>query len=207
MDFLKSLSSKPEKFDGKNFLCWQQKIKFWLTELGLFSVILNGLKENDTTKESSDKIDDLADKDILCHGRILSALSDSIYRIFSHTKSALELWNALDYRYGTAEKGLKRVSIDDWLDFQMVDTKSVSDQLIEFENLIYDMKAKGVEQSDCLCVFSRLKNCPHLPSILLEVLSISHENFSLEELFVALRIEDRHRSSQQSKKQFFKPRP
>ena len=51
-------------------------------------------------------------------------------------------------RYGIAEKGLKRVSVDDWLDFQMVDDKSISEQLNDFENLIYEMKIKWIEQSE-----------------------------------------------------------
>ena len=39
MNMIKSLSSKPEKFTGENFFCWQQQMKFWLIELDLYSVI------------------------------------------------------------------------------------------------------------------------------------------------------------------------
>ena len=69
-------------------------MKFWLTELSLFVVIQNGLKENGessttkpnrtpTSEKTDGKKDDLVDKDILYHGRILSALSDDMYS-FSH---------------------------------------------------------------------------------------------------------------------------
>jgi len=40
MDMIKSLSSKLEKFTGKNILCWQQQMRFWLIEIGLFSVLI-----------------------------------------------------------------------------------------------------------------------------------------------------------------------
>ena len=115
MDMIRSLSSKPEKFTGENFYCWQQQMKFWLTELGLISVISKNEKRISTSPKEVVQIDDVqtsakedvTDKDILCHGRILSALSDNIYKIFCHTKTTVELWEALELKYGSAEKGLK----------------------------------------------------------------------------------------------------
>jgi len=94
MDMIKSLSSKPEKFTSEFFFCWQQQMKCWLTELDLYFMISkkeikNSTSSTDTvqtdaTKSSTTKHDD-SDKDILCHGRILSALADNIYKIFCHT--------------------------------------------------------------------------------------------------------------------------
>ena len=88
-----SLSSKPKKFTGENFFCWQQQMKFWLTELDLYSVISKreiktstssiDILQTNATKSSTTK-HDISDKDILCHGRILSALADNIYKILPH---------------------------------------------------------------------------------------------------------------------------
>jgi len=76
MDMIKSLSSKPEKFTGENFLCWQQQMKFWLTELDLYYVISKkeiktltssiDIVQTNATKSSTIK-HDVSDKDILCH--------------------------------------------------------------------------------------------------------------------------------------------
>jgi len=135
MDALKTLTSKPEKFDGKNFLCWQQHMKFWLTELGLFYIIYDSLKEQveksdktltngDISKKVDDpKKDDIDNKDVIYHGCILGALFDNVYHIFSYTKTACDLWTALDQRYATAERGLVRVGINYWLDFSLLITK------------------------------------------------------------------------------------
>jgi len=71
--------------------------------------------------------DDSTNKNILYHGRILSDFSDNIYLIFCNTKTEFELWDASKYKYCKEEKGLKRYSIDNWLDFQMVDEKNISD--------------------------------------------------------------------------------
>jgi len=63
--------------------------------------------QTDATKSSTTK-HDVFDKDILCHGRILSALVDNIYKIFCHTKTSVELWEALELKYGFVEKGLSQ---------------------------------------------------------------------------------------------------
>jgi len=49
------------------------------------SIILSDTSTSPATKH------DASDKDILCHEHILSALSDNIYKIFCHTKTAIEL--------------------------------------------------------------------------------------------------------------------
>ena len=59
----------------------------------------------DITKSSTTK-HDVSDKNICCHGRILSVLADNIYKNFCHTKIFVELWVALELKYGYAEKGL-----------------------------------------------------------------------------------------------------
>ena len=60
MDMIKSLSSKPKKFIGENFYCWQQQMKFWLTELGLISVIFyfKNEKQKSTSFKEVVQIDD-----------------------------------------------------------------------------------------------------------------------------------------------------
>ena len=84
-------------------------MKFQLTELNLFSVILNGKsdKSSNGTLVNIATSDTFKDKDILCYGRILSALFNNIYKIFCHTKTVLELWDAFDLKYGSAKKGLR----------------------------------------------------------------------------------------------------
>nr|KYP37738.1 hypothetical protein KK1_041050 [Cajanus cajan] len=119
--------------------------EIWLTKLSLFSLILNG-KSGKCSEcalvEASSSDDTSSDKNILYHGHILSALSDNIYKIFCHTKIALEFWDALELKYGSAEKGLRRYSCERMIYFQMEDKKPFSDQVHEFENIIYDMKMK-----------------------------------------------------------------
>lgn len=196
MDMIKSLSSKPEKFTGENFFCWQQQMKFWLTELDLYSVISK--REIKTSTSSTDIVQtdatikhDVSDKDILCHGRILSALADNIYKIFCHTKTSVELWEALELKYGSVEKGLSRYSCE-----KMIDGKSISDQIHEFENIVYDMKLKGIVLPDIMLVAFMISKLPPSWTDFARSLKHKHESFTFDDLLVCLRIEDKHRSSQ-----------
>ncbi|MDV3201163.1 MAG: hypothetical protein Q8877_03130 [Sweet potato little leaf phytoplasma] len=79
-------------------------MKFWLSELGLFSVIYSvKAKEKEKTTSSKETIEtkeDVSDIDILCHGRILSALHNNVYKIFCHTKASIELLEAFSNSQG-----------------------------------------------------------------------------------------------------------
>ena len=57
---------------------------------------------------------------IICHGRILSVLSNNVCRIFCHTKTACDMLITLDQRYATAEKGFVTVSINEWFDSSLL---------------------------------------------------------------------------------------
>jgi len=113
-------------------------MRFWLTKIGLFFVIPKATDSSIILSVSSTSSTDAYDKDILCHRRILSALLNNIYKIFCHTKTAIELWEALELKYGSAEKGLFRYSCK----FQMVYNTGISDWIHEFENFVYNMKLK-----------------------------------------------------------------
>ena len=114
MDMIKSLSSKAEKFRGEIFFVgnnkWNSDLLNWIytviskreikTSTSSTDIVQTNATKSSTTKH------DVFDKDILCHWCILSALADNIYKIFCHTKNYVELWEALELKYGSAEKGL-----------------------------------------------------------------------------------------------------
>ena len=171
-------------------------MKFWLTELDLYFVISK--REIKTSTSSTDIVQtdatikhDVSDKDILCHGRILSALADNIYKIFCHTKTSVELWEALELKYGSAEKGLSRYSCEKMIEFQMIDGKSISDQIHEFENIVYDMKLKGIVLPDIMLVAFMISKLPPSWTDFARSLKHKHESFTFDDLLVCLHIEDK----------------
>lgn len=66
-----AISVKPEKFSGHHFRRWQKQLKYWLTVLGLMSVI----EEPGQDKPSSSWLTP-EEIEYHCYNRILSALSD-----------------------------------------------------------------------------------------------------------------------------------
>jgi len=83
MDMIKSLSSKPEEFTGDFFFVGNNIWGFWLTEIGLLFVVSKVTDSSITLIVSSTSSTDASYKDILCHGHILCAFSDNIYKILS----------------------------------------------------------------------------------------------------------------------------
>ncbi|XP_058196612.1 uncharacterized protein LOC131312694 [Rhododendron vialii] len=191
-------------------------MKFWLTTLGLYSVIHKGLvskgKEKSSEKNGTSKAveivetgkdsipskkstddDGFDEKDYLCHGRILSALSASIYNIFCTAKTAFELWEALEFKYGAEDAGLKRYYAEKILDFQMVDGRSVMEQAHEFQNILYDLKRKGMDLTDTFLVASLIKKLPPSWSKFAREQKQKHDDYTFDELLVSLNIEEKHR--------------
>ncbi|KAH7846386.1 hypothetical protein Vadar_013413 [Vaccinium darrowii] len=75
----------------------------------------------------------------------------------------------------------------------MVDEKSVIDQVHEFQNILYDLKRKGVELSDTFLVASLIKKLPPKWTEFGRDLKQKPDDFTLDDLIVSLNIEEKHR--------------
>nr|KYP31709.1 Retrovirus-related Pol polyprotein from transposon TNT 1-94 [Cajanus cajan] len=78
----------------------------------------------------------------------------------------------------------------------MEDGKHFSDQVHEFENIIYDMKMKEITLPDIMLVSLLISKLPPSWSEFARSLKHKPDNFTLSDLLVTLRIEDKHRISQ-----------
>ena len=75
---------KLDKFDGSNFIRWQDKIKFLLTTLKIFYVLDPNLQPiPNPTPRDTEQLKELRIKreedELLCRGHILNTLSDRLY--------------------------------------------------------------------------------------------------------------------------------
>ncbi|KAG2725736.1 hypothetical protein I3760_01G080500, partial [Carya illinoinensis] len=90
----------PEKFGGVNFKRWQENMKIFLTMLGLYFVIENDPPSNDLHEPARTiELQIYAEKDDLCRCRILNHLSDTLFDVYLHIKSAKDIWNVIDKKY------------------------------------------------------------------------------------------------------------
>ncbi|KAF3639132.1 putative spindle and kinetochore-associated protein 1 -like protein [Capsicum annuum] len=62
---------------------------------------------------------------------ILSGLQDDLYNVYSGTKKSKELWGALERKYKAEDARIKKFLVARFLDFKMIDSKSVVSQVQE----------------------------------------------------------------------------
>ncbi|KAF3647109.1 hypothetical protein FXO38_18819 [Capsicum annuum] len=73
---------------------------------------------------------------------ILSGLQDELYNVYSGTKTSKELWRALERKYKMEDAGIKKFLVARFLDFKIIDRKSVVYQVQELQVIIHDLLAE-----------------------------------------------------------------
>ncbi|GJX26750.1 pol polyprotein [Tanacetum coccineum] len=122
-------AEKPKKFNGQNFKRWQQKMFFYLTTLGLARFL----------KETAPQVEPPAE-DHDCK-----------------TTTAKELWESLERKYKTEDAGTKKFVVARFLDYKMVDSKSVVSQVQDLQVLLHDIHAEGMTLSETFQVAANCK--------------------------------------------------
>ncbi|KAF3642869.1 putative agglutinin-2-like [Capsicum annuum] len=74
---------------------------------------------------------------------ILSGLQDDLYNVYSGTKTAKELWGALERKYKTVDTGTKKFFVARFLEYKMIDRKSIVTQVQELQVIIHDLIGEG----------------------------------------------------------------
>ena len=68
----------------------------------------------------------------MCKNYVLNVLEDSLYSVYNSTKFAKELWESLDRKYKIEGASSKKFIVGRFLDFLILDPKSVT---IQFQEL------------------------------------------------------------------------
>ena len=125
-----------DKFDGSNFIRWQDKVRFLLTTLKIAYILESTLEPLPTpsdkdTLEEVEKRRKREEDNLLCRGHILNALSDRLYDLYTETKSAKEIWDALEKKFKAEEEGTKKFLISQYFDFKFFGDKPIRPQIHE----------------------------------------------------------------------------
>nr|GEY58944.1 uncharacterized protein [Tanacetum cinerariifolium] len=114
-------SEKPEKFNGKDFKIWQQKMLFYLTTLNLEKYLREEAPSlgEDPDRQSVVAIDAWKHSDFLCKNYILNGLDNALYNVYIPTPNAKILCESLDKKYKTEDAGSKKFIVGKFLDFLM----------------------------------------------------------------------------------------
>ncbi|KAF3679213.1 putative phosphoserine aminotransferase, chloroplastic-like [Capsicum annuum] len=146
-------AEKPRKFAGIDFKRWQQKMFFYLTTPCLQRFTSEDAPE--VPEETSDKehfmiVEAWKHSDFLCRNYILSGLQDDLYNIYNGTKTSKELWGALERKYKIEDGEIKKFFVARFLDFKMIDSKSVVSHVQELQVIIQDLLGEGISLKNTL---------------------------------------------------------
>ncbi|GKF49311.1 hypothetical protein Tco_0142562 [Tanacetum coccineum] len=126
----------------------------------------------------------------LCHNYVLNGLIDPLYNVYCKTTTAKELWESLERKYKTEDDGTKKFVVARFLDYKMVDSKSVVSQVQDLQVLLHDIHADEMTLSETFQVAAIIEKLP--PSW------VEFKNYlkRVEDLVVRLRIEEDNKLAQ-----------
>ncbi|GMY37975.1 Retrovirus-related Pol polyprotein from transposon TNT 1-94 [Fagus crenata] len=192
---------KPEKFNGTEFKRWQQKMLFYLTTLNLAKFLYEDaptLNENESDKQVVAAIDAWKHADFLCKNYILNGLDNTLYNVYSQIKTTRELWDSLDKKYKTEDAGTKKFIVGKFLDYKMLDSKTVISQVQELQLILHEIHAEGMTLSESFQVATIIEKLPSSWKEFKNYLKHKRKEIKLEDLIVRLRIEEDNRTSEKA---------
>lgn len=112
-----------------------------------------------------------------------------MYKVYQPLKTAKALWNALNAKYKTQNVSLKKFIVDKFMDYKMVDSKSVITQLHELQIIIHELQAEGHEVGESFLVEAITGKLPPSWKDYRNYLKHKKKEISLQDLIVRLKIE------------------
>ncbi|XP_076891628.1 uncharacterized protein LOC143543112 [Bidens hawaiensis] len=188
-----SHAEKPEKFTGVNFKQWQQKMFFYLTTLNLARFLIETVPHVDEGAMdalSMSAVHAWNHSDFLCRNYVLNGMVDALYNVYCKAKTAKELWESLDSKYKTEDAGIKKFMVAKFLDFKMIDSKTVISQVQDLQVVLHDIHAEGMSLSETFQVACIIKKLPPSWVDFKNYLKHKRKDITIEDLVVCLRIEE-----------------
>ncbi|KAH0654259.1 hypothetical protein KY285_031717 [Solanum tuberosum] len=192
-------TEKPAKFSRVDFKKWKQKIFFYLTTLSLQRFINENVPVMSDEAPAEERFlvtEAWTHSDFLCKNYILSGLQDDLYNVYINVKTSKELWDALEKKYKIEDVGMKKFIVAKFLDYKMIDSKTVVTQVQELQVIIYDLLAKGLIVNDAFQVAAIIEKLPPLWKDFKNYLKHKRKEMTIEDLMVKLRIKEDNKAAE-----------
>ena len=98
---------------------------------------------------------------------------------------------------------MKKFIVRRFLDYKMVDSKAIINQVQELQVILYEIHAEGMSFSESFQVAAIIEKLPPLWKDLKNYLKHKQKKMKLEDLFVRLRIEKENRASKKKARKTF----
>ncbi|XP_021814999.1 uncharacterized protein LOC110757626 [Prunus avium] len=189
----------PVRLDGKNYPIWARRMEFFLKELKVEyvlyepcpSIMLGSEATTEEIAESKAAEEKWIKDDFMCLRTILNYLCDDLLHRYAKRKkttTAKQLWDDLKLMFGT-----KRSLVRKYMEFQMVDEKTVVEQVQEFNRIFDDVVASGMTLSEKFHVSAILAKLPaSWKYSTIKLLTGKEKPLTLEVLMDSLRVEEEY---------------
>ncbi|CAA7017273.1 unnamed protein product [Microthlaspi erraticum] len=182
-----SVGLMPEKFGGNGFKTWQQKMLFFLTNLSLDKYLKDDAPVVPPGNTDSTIMDRWTQSDFLCKGWILSRLIDPLYNVYCEAKTSKQLWLALEKKYKSEDAGCQKYATAKFLNFKMVDSKPIMEQVEALQLITHEIAAEGMSICEIFTVNSFIEKLPPGWMDFKNYLTHKRKAITLEDLIVKLR--------------------
>ncbi|KAI3446886.1 hypothetical protein Pfo_003551 [Paulownia fortunei] len=135
----------------------------------------------------------IEDADFLCRNFMLNGLDNTLYNVYCSVKTVKELWNSLDKKYKMEDTGIKKFIVGKFLDFKIVDIKTIISQVQEMQIILHDILVEGMMPSESFQVAALIEKMPLLWKDFKNYLKHKHKEMTIEDMIVHLRIEGDNR--------------
>ncbi|XXG73336.1 hypothetical protein AAC387_Pa07g2274 [Persea americana] len=179
---------------------------FYLTTLNLARFLHEeapALKEDETDKQVVVAVEAWKHADFLCRNYILNGLDNTLYNVYCSLKTAKKLWDSIDKKYKTEDAGIKKFVVGRFLDYKMIDSRAVINQVQELQVILHEIHVEGMSLSESFQVAAIIEKLPPLWKDFKNYFKHKRKEMKLEDLIVKLRIEeDNHASKKKAGKTF-----
>ncbi|XP_072976984.1 uncharacterized protein [Typha angustifolia] len=172
---------------------------FYLTTLNLAKFLhedVPELRKEETDRQVVAVVDAWKHVNFLYRNYILNGLDNSLYNVYSSVKTSKELWDSLDKKYKTEDVGAKKFVVGKFLDYKMVDTKPVINQVQDLQVIIHEIHVEGMVINESFQVAAIIEKLPPSWRDFKNYLKHKCKEMTLEELIVRLRIEEDNRTAE-----------
>ena len=112
------------------------------------------------------------------------ALTDSLYNVYTDKKTTKELLESLDRKYKTEDVGAKKFVVGRFLDYKMVDSKTVVSQVQELQVILHEIHAEGMMLSETFQVVAIIEKLPSAWKDFKNYLKHKIKEMSIEDLVI-----------------------
>ncbi|KAM3250741.1 hypothetical protein P3S67_023163 [Capsicum chacoense] len=121
---------------------------------------------------------------------ILNSLQDELYNAYSGIKTVKKWCGALEIKYKTEDAGTKKFFVARFLEFKMIDYKSIVSQVQKLQVIIHDLLTEGLIVNEGFQVAAIIEKLSPMWKEFKNYLKHKRKDMSVEDLIVRLRIEE-----------------